>query len=138
MEKGSSIFNGRSNQELADVLAAFCTPETVDDTMFIDLSIGENVLPRIGIAFAQQQIANLPEPDPTRRDLLDLLVREGLCTSEKREALISWPGSFCTLFPGERWPGRFRKWLDIKLVYQPNQALEAKAYLRFMPYFSLR
>ncbi len=126
-----------SRQELADVLATFCTPETVDDTMFIDLSIGENVLPRIGIAFAQQQVVNLPEPDPTRRALLDLCVQERLCTPEKREALVSWPGSFCTLFPGEKWPGRFRKWLDVKLVYQPNQLLEAKAYLGFMPYFSL-
>jgi hypothetical protein len=86
-------------------------------------------MPKLGLAFSQQQIENLPDRDPTRQILLEQCVLTGLCTPEKREALLTWPGSFRALFPGEKWPARFRKWLDVKIVYQPNQPLEAKGFL---------
>jgi hypothetical protein len=123
--------------ELEDILATYCTPETVDHNIFIDISIEETVLPKLGIAFAQQQIANLPSKDPTRKQLLDLCVHTGLCTSEKRDALLAWPGSFRAPFHGGQRPARFHKWLDVKFIYQPGQRLEAKAYLGFVPQFSL-
>jgi hypothetical protein len=123
--------------ELTDILTTFCTPKTVENNRFIDLTVGEAVLPRLGIAFSQQQIANVPDRDPTRQILLEQCVQAGLCTPEKRDALFTWPGSFRALFDGESWPTRFRKWLDIKIVYQPDLSLEAKGYLGFMPYFSL-
>ena len=122
--------------ELTDILEGFCTPATVDTDIYIDLTLGETAMPRIGIAFAQQQIDNLSEKDPTRQVLLEECVKNGLCTPEKRDALVTWPGCFRTCFPGERWPTRFHKWLDIKLVYQPDHPLEAKSYLGFMPQFS--
>jgi hypothetical protein len=123
--------------ELTDILATFCTPETVDDTMYIDLSLGETVLPRLGIAFAQQQIPNLPSKDPSRRMLLDLCEQNGLCSAEKREALLAWAGSSLALFSGEKRPTKIHRWLDIKFVYDPGSSLEAKGYLGFMPHLSL-
>jgi hypothetical protein len=123
--------------ELTDILTTFCTPETVDNNMFIDLTVGETVMPKLGLAFSQLQIENLPHRDPTRQILLDQCVQTGLCTPEKRDALLTWPGSFRATFRHEQWPTRFRKWLDVKIIYQPNQPLEAKGYLGFMPYFSL-
>ena len=126
-----------SGAELANILKAFCTPNTIDQNIYIDLTLGETVMPRIGIAFAQQQIENLPGQDPTRKALLDRCVKEGLCSPQKREALALWPGNFYAFFSGKTWPIRFHKWLDIKLVYQPDHPLEAKGYLGFMPQFSL-
>jgi hypothetical protein len=123
--------------ELTNILTTFCTPEIVDNNMYIDLTIGEAVMPKLGVAFSQQQIENLPHRDPTRQILLERCVQTGLCTSEKREALLAWPGSFRTMLRGETWPACFRKWLDVKIVYQPGRPLEAKGYLGFMPQFSL-
>lgn len=126
-----------STTELVDSIAPFCTPATVDHNMYIDLTVGEGVMPKLGIAFSQQQIAHLPQRDPTRHTLLALCAQAGLCTTEKRDALCAWPGNFRATFPGEQWPTRMHKWLDVKLVYQPQCPLEAKGYLGFMPQFSL-
>src|SRR5262249_131859 len=126
-----------SVSDLTAVLTRFCVAETIDDFMYIDLSIDETVLPRLGIAFAQQQIQNLPGKDPTRRALLDRCVGAGLCSPENREELLLWPGSFHILPASEQWPIKIHKWLDIKLVYDPAAPLEAKGYLGFMPNFSL-
>jgi hypothetical protein len=123
--------------ELTDILVTFCTEDTVDDTMYIDLSIDDAVLPRLGIAFAQQQIPNLSHKDPTRRALLEHCVHAGLCSSEKREAMLRWPGHLRVPFAGQGWPTTISKWLDIKLVYDVDSPLEAKGYLGFMPHFSL-
>lgn len=126
-----------SFRELATIMTNFCTADTVDGNTYLDLSLGASVSPRLGLAFAQQQIEQLPGQDLTRRTLLDLCVHHGLCSPEKRDALVRWPGRLRAVFRGDALPTRFRKWLDIKLVYQPDQPLEAKGYLGFMPYFSL-
>lgn len=126
-----------SLHELAAIMAEFCTADTVDHNTYLDLSLGASISPRLGLAFAQQQIEQLPGQDVTRRALLDRCVQHGLCSPAKRDALVHWPGRFRAVFPGDALPTRFRKWLDIKLVYQPGQPLEAKGYLGFMPYFSL-
>ena len=123
--------------ELIDILTTFCTPDTVDNNMFVDLTVGETVMPKLGIAFSQLQIENLPDRDPRRQILLEQCVQAGLCTPEKRDALLTWPGSFRAMFNGEKWPTRFRQWLDIKIAYQPNHPLEVKGYLGFRPQFSL-
>jgi len=126
-----------SFRELAAIMADFCRTNTVDHNTYLDLSLGASISPRLGLAFAQQQIEQLPGQDFARRALLDLCVQHGLCSPAKRDALVLWPGRLRAVFPGDTLPTRFRKWLDIKLVYHPDQPLEAKGYLGFMPYFSL-
>lgn len=137
-KKGFVAYLGRigwtgAMSEVRDILRTFCTAVIVGNTIFFDLTIEETLSPRLGIAFSQQQIAKLPQRDPTRRALLDRCVEAGLCTPQKHEALTSWSGTFGKTFHGHSWPTRLRRWLDLKIVYQPHCPLEAKGYLGFMP-----
>ena len=123
--------------ELQSILDMYYTPDTTDQNVYIDISIEDRVMAKLGLAFAQQQIPTLPDPDPRRSLLLDRLVETGLCTSDKRSALHAWPGRSTEASQATSRPTRLSRWLDIKCIYQPNQPLEAKGYLGFMPYFSL-
>ena len=74
--------------------------------------------------------------------LLDYLVKKGLCLSEKRDALLKYPGSEKEFNSGIMEPLKavsgnlntifsstiVRYISHIKIVYQPGEALEAKAY----------
>lgn len=77
----------------------------------------------------------------------DYLVKEGLCTPEKRDALLNWPGFSQEADQPDLWPSNLNR-LDnlfrakafsvfcrtlnhIKIVYQPEHPLSAKAYLFF-------
>ena len=119
------------------ILSAFCIPDIVGSTVYVDLTVDDAVLPKIGIAFSQQHVEWSSRHDPKRRFLLDQCVRSGLCTFEKREALLHWPGESLETFRHTDWPARLRRWLDIKIVSESGQPLEAKGYLGFMPQFSL-
>lgn len=119
--------------EVKSILNEFCTAK---DDIRVDLTVGPTITPNIGIVFSEVQV------DGRRsglgpQNLLDQCVANGLCTPEKREALLAWPGSSRELYIHERWPTRLSRWLDIKVVYQLNRPLEAKGYLGFMPHFSL-
>jgi hypothetical protein len=99
-----------------------------------DLALGASILPRMGLEFSHPAS---PQDDQTQQRLLNQCVAAGLCTPEKRDALLTWPGSSRETFSRFSWPVRLRRWLDLKIVYQPDQLLEAKAYLGFSPRFSL-
>jgi hypothetical protein len=74
-------------------------------------------------------------------------VKHELCTLEKANALLNWPGYLEEKCNQELWPSNFAKASafvspslkstivrllhHIKIVYQPNQPLQAKAYLWF-------
>ncbi|KYF93012.1 hypothetical protein BE17_25180 [Sorangium cellulosum] len=102
------------------------------DTFRVDLTIGETLLPRLGLEFASRRGA-----DPDRRALIDRCVEHGICTPEKRDALISWPGSKREVIPGYGRAVRLSRWIDMKIVHRPPEPLEAKAYLGFMLHLSL-
>lgn len=122
-------------EELDDLLRRFCAPSTVGGTVYFDLAIDEQLTPYVGIVFSQLQLDG--SRDPRREALLALLVDAGLCTPEKRDALLQWPGSARVHHAGASAPARLRRWLDLKIGQRPGRALEAKAYLGFMPVFSL-
>ena len=102
------------------------------------------VLPRIGVEiFPGHLFAELNQWRPR----LDDLVVADLCTPEKRDALLSWPGY---TEPGQGpWPATLlaesllgsptdfsvlgRRLDHIKLVCEPGRPIEAKAYLGFGP-----
>jgi len=96
--------------------------------------IGCEVSPRIGI---EGSYARQPKRDPRWRELFDRLVAAGLCSVEKREAALAWPGwdSFWTA--PDRWPveavgaaGYCVRYLShLKVVCRPDREPEAKVYL---------
>jgi hypothetical protein len=105
--------------------------------LFVDLTIGETIAPRIGLAYSQVHLKSRTRSDARWTSLLDLFVARGCCTDEKRAGLLAWPGSARQPWPGQAWPVRLNRWLDLKLVYQPERPLQVKGYLGFMPTFSL-
>ena len=117
--------------ELGQLLDTYCVfPERVK----IQLTIGETLSPRLDFEFHCKGAFG---DDSRWQTLLNAVVQNGLCTSGKHEALHAWPGSFRDTFPDTRWPTRFQKWTDLKIIAHPDASLEAKAYLGFMPNTSI-
>ncbi len=110
------------------------------DSILLSIDVSEIIYPRIGLeCFLFPQ----PHQDSSWENLFKYLVDQGLSTQEKKAALWTWPGfsqpkyppSFTNLsdlfFPGNRANVIWRTINHIKLVYHPQQPLEAKAYLAF-------
>jgi hypothetical protein len=114
------------------------------DSILLSFDVGDTVLPRIGL---ECFLNNQPCDEPRWQLFLDYLVERKLCTLPKQNALLNWPGfsrksSVPDLWPsnigfgdrllGSRAISLFSRWIShIKLVYQPGNTLEAKAYLAF-------
>ncbi|MFL5355490.1 hypothetical protein [Archangium sp.] len=118
------------------ILSSFCEP-LLPQRVFIDLTLGETLSPRLGVAFPRLHLDRHQHGEQRWRQLLELCVRQGLCTPEKQAALMTWKGSSRCLYADEAWPVRMNRWADVKLVHQPGSPLEAKAYLGFTPRFSI-
>lgn len=109
----------------------------------IALDIGERIGPRIGLeAFFRGQ----PDEDGGWTGVLSDLVERGVCTSEKRDALLTWSGVVTPPRAAAPWPGDLiarallepkrlstivRRLNHLKVSWQRDQPLEAKAYLGF-------
>lgn len=104
------------------------------ETLRLEFNVGENIQLKTGIEFLESM--EIPG-DPDRQVLLGKLKQDGVCIPEKVDALTSWPGTSTVLFDNHKWHTPIKRWMDIKLVYHEEAPLEAKAYLGFMPYFSL-
>jgi hypothetical protein len=97
---------------------------------------GGEILPRIGV---EGSFPRLPEREPRWLALLGRLVEGGLCTPEKRDALLAWPGYDTVWTAPGRWPTATagvrgfcaRSLSHVKVVCRPQAAPEAKAYLTF-------
>ncbi|MEO1374752.1 MAG: hypothetical protein AAFW70_10610 [Cyanobacteria bacterium J06635_10] len=116
--------------------------ENVVDRIDLDIDVGENIYPKIGL---ECYLAKQPSLEPKWNLFLDYLVIKGLCTPEKRHKLLNYPGyirerdfpqalSVGTLklnqLLGSKYETVFFKGLHhIKLTYQNQDVLEAKAYL---------
>jgi hypothetical protein len=114
------------------------------ERMALSLDVGAAVLPKVGVECHLAE--SLYEPDTARwATLLDSLVAQGLCLPAKREALLAWLGHTQFRSRPDTLPGNLRALSDslgpqtlpvflrrinhLKLVLQPGQPLEAKAYL---------
>lgn len=124
-----SVLNG--------LLDRFCTPATIDGMVYFDLAIDTCPTSYVGIVFSQLQLRSEHNRDPRREALLARLVEARLCAPHKRDALLQWPGSDRVHHAGSSRPTRIRRWLDIKVAWHPDGRARAKAYLGFMPVFSL-
>lgn len=112
------------------------------DRIDLDLDIGPSGLsPKLGLeCYLRQQ----PSTEPRWPAFLDFLVAGGLCLPQKRDALLHYPGYVRETDHRQQWPPHllrlmaylgsryegvfFRGLHHIKLVYQPDQMTEAKAY----------
>ena len=99
----------------------------------LHLDVGTDISARLGLEvnFGEASAALNPhDPDDTR--FFDYLVEKDLCLPEKRDALFSWVGGFRLPDDGSEKgtaPLFLRTISHVKLVYQPDQAPQAKAYL---------
>ncbi|MEH2072558.1 MAG: hypothetical protein V7K47_31155 [Nostoc sp.] len=114
------------------------------DGVCLSFDIGDKILPRIGL---ECSLVKQPKYEPRWKLFLDYLVEKGLCTPGKQKALLTWPGLCQKASIPDNWPSNLiwgdivmganvfsifkRRINHIKLVYQPNTAIEAKAYLGF-------
>lgn len=108
----------------------------------LDIDVGEVIFPKIGL---ECYLSKQPKYEPRWELLLDYLVETGLCIPEKRNALLAYPGCIREKTNQELWPSNllklsnflgpgyegvfFKKLHHIKVAYQPERPLEAKAYL---------
>ena len=112
------------------------------DRVDLDLDIGATIFPKIGLECYLDQDPNY---EPRWQLFLDELVTDGICIPEKRDSLLSYEGISNDKSSTDLWPpyllemSRNLKSLagsiiyrfinHIKIVYQPDFPLEAKAYL---------
>jgi len=115
--------------------------DIVDD-LRICLDVGAAIYPQVGLECSFRQQHGL---EPLWFTLLDDLVERGLCTPEKREGLLNWPGEITPIFSSLSWSTLFtteslfkplnvleRGLSHIKMTYRPQHPLKAKAYLGFL------
>jgi hypothetical protein len=103
----------------------------------IQFEMGPALAPRIGVEFSSFHLS-----EQERREdwawLLELLVRDGLCSKRKRDDLLSWPRTSQQKLTFASWPCTLVNELShVKIAVQPGKPLEAKAYLTVEPRFSL-
>jgi hypothetical protein len=114
------------------------------DYVCLDIDVGETVHRKIGLECYFDGIKQ-PRTEPRWSLFLDSLVRDGLCTADKRDALLAFPGYVDENAEGIPWPRALRRASQlfggrslstfirslhhVKVVYQPGEGLEAKAYL---------
>ena len=128
----------------ADVVGVLEPIASLVDYVCLDIDVGETVHHKIGLecSFGGKK---QPRTEPRWGVFLDSLVRDGLCTADKRDALLAYPGYVDENAEGIPWPralrrasqlfgGRslsmyIRSLKHVKIVYQPGEGLEAKAYL---------
>ncbi len=123
---------------LGEIESAIADFAGLVDSLCLHLDIGEVIYPRIGLELLYDNLhpwKRQPNKEIRWFQLFDKLVERGLCTPEKREALLAWPG----YIPISQSSGGqelnstpngllLRGLQHIKLVFCPNQPPEAKAY----------
>jgi hypothetical protein len=104
----------------------------------IHLDIASTIGPRIGFdfTFARSCITGQPADEPRWKEMFDLLVSDGLCTTGNRNLLLRWPGG-CRLTDaaGHAIPGDIsylvRELNHIKISAESDGKLSAKGYFGY-------
>jgi hypothetical protein len=140
MEPGQILDYLRSVASRTVSSAAEITPlfEGVE-RLHLSIDVAEEVLPRIGIegSFPRQ-----PKRETRWQELLGRLESRGLCSPEKQEAILAWPGFDSFWTAPEQWPlaeigprgSCVRVLSHVKVVCRPGCEPEAKAYVVFGPF----
>ena len=98
----------------------------------LHLDAGRGIAPRLGIEvnFGERSASwRRHDPDDTR--VLDYLVEKDMCLPKKRDAVLSWVGAFRLGGPHDEGGAALflRTVSHVKLVFEPDQPPQAKAYL---------
>jgi len=112
--------------------------------MLVQADVGPKASSRIGLECAWRAG---PENDNINIALLDGLVKSCICSQEKRDGLLAWPGCTDPTSIQDPWPDQLiieslqnplnwfslfeRQVSTIKIIYQPGRRLKAKGYLWF-------
>ncbi len=127
-----------------DLARAALTPlHRMVDAVALNVDVGVTVHDKLGFECYFHKNRQ-PAREPRWKAFLDSLVREGLCTTRKRDALLAYPGHV-EEGAAAPWPGALsrvsallgpchvsafaRTLHHVKVVYEPGRPLEAKAYL---------
>jgi hypothetical protein len=95
----------------------------------VNLDVGAEMASGVGIEYLLSHASQL-RGSILERELLDHLVRIGLCSAAKRDALHAWPGTSLQEMPHELWRSRvYRRVNHLKLSFAKAGSLEVKAYL---------
>lgn len=131
----------RGDEDLAR--AALAPLRRMVDTIALNVDVGAVVHDKLGFECYFHKFRQ-PGREPRWKDFLDFLVREGLCTARKRDALLVYPGhveedgatpwpgalSRASALLGSRYVSAFARTLHhVKVVYESGRPVEAKAYL---------
>jgi hypothetical protein len=114
------------------------------DRVMLAIDVGDAVRPKIGLECSFDGNRQ-PRREPRWGAFLNSLVLSGLCTADKREALLAYPGYVDEAAHTVPWPASLRRASQllggrslstflrslhhVKIVYRPGEQLEAKAYL---------
>lgn len=96
----------------------------------------EGILPRIGL---EGSFPRLPRREPRWEKLFGKLTERGLCSPEKKDAVLAWPGYETFWTAPAAWPVEavgargfcIRGLSHVKVVSTPDREPEAKVYLSF-------
>jgi hypothetical protein len=108
------------------------------ERLHLSFDVTDAILPRIGI---EGSFPRRPTREPRWEILCERLVRRRLCSPEKKDAVLAWPGYDTFWTAPERWPIAemgprgicIRLLSHVKVVCVPDREPEAKAYLVFGP-----
>jgi hypothetical protein len=98
------------------------------DRHSVNLDLHEQGIGKVGIEFGIPQEHALTS-DPRWEGFLDLLVKQGWCRREKRDALLAWPKPL-TLMPADSKPIVMRRFIShVKMSIDAGTRVTAKAYV---------
>jgi len=108
------------------------------ERLHLSFDVTDTILPRIGI---EGSYPRQPSREPRWEILLERLIQRRLCSPEKKDAALAWPGYDTFWTAPERWPITemgprgicIRTLSHLKVVCAPDREPEAKAYLTFGP-----
>lgn len=108
------------------------------ERIHLSFDITSEILPRIGI---EGSFSRLPPREPRWLDLFGGLVKQGLCSPDKRDAALAWSGYDSFWTAPAAWPREaagircvcVRSLSHVKVVCRPDREPEAKVYLAFGP-----
>lgn len=121
-----------NENEIERAIERFYSRALIGDEVFIDLNLSNFRDPAncsLGLAVAQQHLVTALDNDPCRARIIDCWLAGGLGSQEKGDALKAWPTRAVRVEGHGPWRQRSMRFLDLKLVWQSDVGLTAKAYL---------
>ncbi len=120
-----------SQHELTNAISAFLPPSRAPQPRMaiVNIDVNEEIGAAVGIEYLLSHAAQL-RGRILEAELLERLVRIGLCSPGKRDALYDWPSMSLRIMPHELWTSRVcRRVNHLKLSFTEHAQLEVKAYL---------